>query len=112
MSILSTFLFGDKKPKYATSIGDEAANRTAGLRSAINAQYAGKVDPTRRSILGGFADSGFGLSGLANQGISQGLADLEAQRQQAEQNALLGAQSSVQSERQAAEKDRRRGLLG
>ena len=90
--------------EHRPSIGDlqnqassQADANVSPIIAALQKQYAANADPLRRSTLGSFASRGFGLSGMADEGIAGAL----AQNQTAMQKSISDAQYKAQQDAQA-----------
>lgn len=72
--------------------------RASPFIQALRRQFGERVDPTRRKIFSTFADRGLGISGLAEEGVSRGLAELESERIGKEAEATAAGEAQIRQE--------------
>ena len=80
---------------------EEAAARAAPLLQALEASAASQRPQVRGQTFAGFAERGFGLSGLAEEGVARALAGFDADIATKRANILSGAATDIFGERQA-----------
>lgn len=77
----------------------EAEGRTAGFRGALQKQFAARLPGVKRRKFSGFAERGFGMSNVAEEGVREAIASEEAERLKIEQEKLLGVSGQIRQER-------------